>query len=54
MKKINLPQQGSGRPKVAIAANLIRDHVILDRDGNELSSHNPRTRRIIKKVEQEQ
>ena len=46
--------QGGGQPSVTIAANLKREKVILDKNGNQISSLNPRNKVIIKRVDEKE
>jgi len=47
-------QEGSvtnNRARVVVSAHPIRERVIIDKDGNELSSLDPRRKQIIRKAE---
>lgn len=50
MKPKILQQPPSHKGKVVIAQNLIRERVMLDKDGNEI---NPRTKEIIRKADEQ-
>lgn len=39
-----------GKPSVIISPNLRKERVIIDKDGNELSSINPRQAQILKRA----
>ena len=45
---------GGEKPSVVISAQLKKERVILDKDGNEISSLNPRNKQIIKRVDQKE
>lgn len=44
----------NGQPSVTIAAQLKREKVILDKNGNQISSLNPRNKVIIKRVDEKE
>jgi hypothetical protein len=40
-----------GRGKVVVSTHPVRERIMLDKDGNEVSSHDPRKKRIIRRAE---
>ncbi len=42
---------GGGNAKTFVATNLRKEKVILDKNGNEISSLDPRRKQIIKRVD---
>jgi len=45
---------GGEKPSVVISAQLKKERVILDKNGNEVSSLNPRVKQIIKRADQKE
>ncbi len=45
---------GNNQPSVTIATQLKKERVILDKNGNEISSLNPRNKQIIKRADQKE